>query len=190
MHPISVLYSVYAVLHTCSFTMQFVFRNSTEKQESEQLAVRTAEKLLKELKPQTPAGHVQLRILENYCYLATKQKANVERALNVFIEIANSEVCGHHMMDMLNTHTPTHAQHFYICLNHSFKTNLDLNSECLFRNNALNWSKATVNTFIMIQISILEWILKDHVTLKMGVMILGINYILKHIQIENSFFKL
>uniref|UniRef100_A0A8C2CMV6 Tetratricopeptide repeat domain 21B n=1 Tax=Cyprinus carpio TaxID=7962 RepID=A0A8C2CMV6_CYPCA len=61
------------------------------KQESEQLAVRTAEKLLKELKPQTPAGHVQLRILENYCYLATKQKANVERALNVFIEIANSE---------------------------------------------------------------------------------------------------
>uniref|UniRef100_A0A672L127 Tetratricopeptide repeat protein 21B-like n=1 Tax=Sinocyclocheilus grahami TaxID=75366 RepID=A0A672L127_SINGR len=65
--------------------------NSTEKQESEQLAVRTAEKLLKELKPQTPAGHVQLRILENYCYLATKQKANVERALNVFIEIANSE---------------------------------------------------------------------------------------------------
>uniref|UniRef100_A0A673NCP2 Tetratricopeptide repeat protein 21B-like n=1 Tax=Sinocyclocheilus rhinocerous TaxID=307959 RepID=A0A673NCP2_9TELE len=65
--------------------------NSTEKQESEQLAVRTAEKLLKELKPQTPAGYVQLRILENYCYLATKQKANVERALNVFIEIANSE---------------------------------------------------------------------------------------------------
>ncbi|XP_048050611.1 tetratricopeptide repeat protein 21B isoform X1 [Megalobrama amblycephala] len=65
--------------------------NSTEKQESEQLAVRTAEKLLKELKPQTPAGHVQLRILENYCYLATKQKANVERALNIFIEIANSE---------------------------------------------------------------------------------------------------
>uniref|UniRef100_A0A671SK95 Tetratricopeptide repeat protein 21B-like n=1 Tax=Sinocyclocheilus anshuiensis TaxID=1608454 RepID=A0A671SK95_9TELE len=65
--------------------------NSTEKQESEQLAVRTSEKLLKELKPQTPAGHVQLRILENYCYLATKQKANVERALNVFIEIANSE---------------------------------------------------------------------------------------------------
>ncbi|KAF3843060.1 hypothetical protein F7725_001909 [Dissostichus mawsoni] len=38
--------------------------NSTEKQESEQLSVRTAEKLLKELKPQTPGGHTQLRILE------------------------------------------------------------------------------------------------------------------------------
>uniref|UniRef100_A0A8B9LC89 Tetratricopeptide repeat domain 21B n=1 Tax=Astyanax mexicanus TaxID=7994 RepID=A0A8B9LC89_ASTMX len=65
--------------------------NSTEKQESEQLAVRTAEKLLKELKPQTPQGHVQLRILEHYCYLATKQKANVEKALGVFTEIANTE---------------------------------------------------------------------------------------------------
>lgn len=65
--------------------------NSTEKQESEQLAVRTAEKLLKEIKPQTPGGHVQLRILENYCLLSTKQKANVEKALSVFAEIANNE---------------------------------------------------------------------------------------------------
>ncbi|XP_014823388.1 PREDICTED: tetratricopeptide repeat protein 21B-like [Poecilia mexicana] len=65
--------------------------NSTEKQESEQLAVRTAEKLLKEIKPQTPGGHVQLRILENYCLLSTKQKANVEKALGVFTEIANNE---------------------------------------------------------------------------------------------------
>uniref|UniRef100_A0A8C9SZC8 Tetratricopeptide repeat domain 21B n=1 Tax=Scleropages formosus TaxID=113540 RepID=A0A8C9SZC8_SCLFO len=58
---------------------------------SEQLAVRTAEKLLRELKPQTPDGHVQLRIMENYCLLATKQKANVEKALNVFTEIVNNE---------------------------------------------------------------------------------------------------
>ncbi|KAM6955026.1 tetratricopeptide repeat protein 21B isoform 2-T2 [Lycodopsis pacificus] len=64
---------------------------STEKQESEQLAVRTADKLLKEIKPQTSAGHTQLRILENYCFLATKQKANVEKALGVFTEIANIE---------------------------------------------------------------------------------------------------
>lgn len=55
--------------------------------------MRTAEKLLKELKPQTPQGHTQLCILEHYCYLATKQKANVEKALGVFIEIANNEVC-------------------------------------------------------------------------------------------------
>lgn len=57
-----------------------------------QLAVRTAEKLLKELKPQTAEGHVQLRVLENYCLMATKQKSNVEQALNTFTEIATSEV--------------------------------------------------------------------------------------------------
>ncbi|GCC22011.1 hypothetical protein chiPu_0000395 [Chiloscyllium punctatum] len=66
-------------------------RNSTEKQESEQLAVMTAEKLLKELKPQTIQGHVQLRIMESCCLMATKHKANVERALNVFTEIATAE---------------------------------------------------------------------------------------------------
>ncbi|XP_064862515.1 tetratricopeptide repeat protein 21B-like [Oncorhynchus nerka] len=65
--------------------------NSTEKQESEQLAVRMAENPLKELKPHTASGHVQLRILENYCFLATKQKTNVEKGLNVFTEIANNE---------------------------------------------------------------------------------------------------
>ncbi|KAL0626088.1 Tetratricopeptide repeat protein 21B, partial [Plecturocebus cupreus] len=69
--------------------------NSTERQESVQLAVRTAEKLLKELKPQTIQGHVQLRIMENYCLMATKQKSNVEQALNTFTEIAASEVKFH-----------------------------------------------------------------------------------------------
>ncbi|XP_024435637.2 tetratricopeptide repeat protein 21B [Desmodus rotundus] len=65
--------------------------NSTEKQESVQLAVRTAEKLLKELKPQTAEGQVQLRILENYCLMAAKQKSGVEHALNAFTEIATAE---------------------------------------------------------------------------------------------------
>ncbi len=47
------------------------------------------------------------------------------------------------------------------------------------------------------QISILEWFLKDQVTLKTGVMMLkiqllitGINYFLKYIKTENSYFKL
>ncbi len=42
--------------------------------------------------------------------------------------------------------------------------------------------------FFVQQIRILEWFLKDYVT---GVMIYitGINYILKYIQIENSYFK-
>ncbi|KAF4796860.1 tetratricopeptide repeat domain 21B [Turdus rufiventris] len=65
--------------------------NSTEKQESVQLAVRTAGNLLKELKPQTIQGHIQLQIMENYCLMATKQKSNVEQALNSFTEIVVAE---------------------------------------------------------------------------------------------------
>ncbi|XP_025066743.1 tetratricopeptide repeat protein 21B isoform X2 [Alligator sinensis] len=65
--------------------------NLTEKQESVQLAVRTAEKLLKELKPHTIQGHIQLRIMENYCLMATKQKSNVEQALNTFTEVVVAE---------------------------------------------------------------------------------------------------
>ncbi|XP_054643733.1 tetratricopeptide repeat protein 21B-like isoform X4 [Dunckerocampus dactyliophorus] len=63
---------------------------STEKQEMELVATTTAQQLLKEIKPETPAGHVQLRILESYCLLATKQKANVDKALSVFTDIATS----------------------------------------------------------------------------------------------------
>ncbi len=43
------------------------------------------------------------------------------------------------------------------------------------------------------QIRIFEWFLRDHVTrvmmLKFSFEITGINYILKYIQIENSYFK-
>lgn len=80
-------------IYDCALT-----RNSTEKQESEQLAVRTAEKLLKEIKPQTPGGHVQLCILENYCLIATKQKAKVEKAVGILTEIVNKEVSKHQLV--------------------------------------------------------------------------------------------
>ncbi len=52
------------------------------------------------------------------------------------------------------------------------------------------------NVFLEQQISILERFLKDHMTLKIGVLMLkiqlcitGINYILKYIKIENICFK-
>ncbi|XP_077996608.1 tetratricopeptide repeat protein 21B-like [Glandiceps talaboti] len=65
------------------------FSNSTEKQDSEALAVRTAEKLLKELKPQP--GSVRHLILENSAVMATKSKPNIEKALSAFMEIATNE---------------------------------------------------------------------------------------------------
>lgn len=82
---------IFLPIHFFFFVGSLV-RNSTEKQESEQLAARTAEKLLKEIKPQTPGGQVQLRILENYCLIATKQKAKVEKAVGNLTEIVNKEV--------------------------------------------------------------------------------------------------
>lgn len=56
------------------------------------MAVRTAGNLLKELRPQTIQGHIQLRVMENYCLMATKQKSSVEQALNTFTEIVVAEV--------------------------------------------------------------------------------------------------
>ncbi len=48
--------------------------------------------------------------------------------------------------------------------------------------------------FLVKQISILEWCLKDHVTgvmmMKIQLYFTGINDILKYIEIENSYFKL
>ncbi|KAK3106370.1 hypothetical protein FSP39_018677 [Pinctada imbricata] len=60
-----------------------------EKAESEQIAVRTAEKLLKEVKPKP--GDIKPKILENLALVQTKQKPNVEKALNNYMEITANE---------------------------------------------------------------------------------------------------
>ncbi|XP_062519917.1 tetratricopeptide repeat protein 21B-like isoform X2 [Corticium candelabrum] len=61
----------------------------TDKRDSEMAAVATAEKLLKELRPKP--GSQQMTVLEAFCFLATKSKPNVEKALNMFMEIAAAE---------------------------------------------------------------------------------------------------
>ncbi|XP_043833873.1 tetratricopeptide repeat protein 21A isoform X1 [Dromiciops gliroides] len=65
--------------------------SSTEKKESEQHGVRTAEKLLREFYPHNKEGQDQLKMLQSYCLLATKEKANVETALGAFLEMAQME---------------------------------------------------------------------------------------------------
>ncbi|BFZ22635.1 hypothetical protein BsWGS_25674 [Bradybaena similaris] len=61
-----------------------------DKTEGEMMAVRTAEKLLKEVKPKP--GDLRPQILMNMSLIATKQKANVEKAVTSFVEICSSEV--------------------------------------------------------------------------------------------------
>ncbi|XP_072020597.1 tetratricopeptide repeat protein 21B-like isoform X2 [Amphiura filiformis] len=63
--------------------------SAAEKADSEQVAVRTAEKLVKELKPKP--GSDQHAILSNYVLMATKSKNNIEKALASFMEMATSE---------------------------------------------------------------------------------------------------
>ncbi len=57
------------------------------------MAVKTAEKLLKEMRPKSPKAETRVLVLENYTLLATKTKQNAERALERFMEMAAAEVC-------------------------------------------------------------------------------------------------
>ncbi|XP_078085798.1 tetratricopeptide repeat protein 21B [Mustelus asterias] len=62
---------------------------SSEKKETDQLAVRTAEKLLKEYHPQTQEEQEQRILLQNTCLMATNDRSKVEKALDVFTEMAS-----------------------------------------------------------------------------------------------------
>ncbi|KAM6161377.1 tetratricopeptide repeat protein 21A [Erethizon dorsatum] len=61
------------------------------KKASEQQGVRTAEKLVRDFYPLSAFGRTQLRLLQSFCLLATREKANVEAALEGFFEIAQAE---------------------------------------------------------------------------------------------------
>ncbi|KAG2458122.1 TT21B protein, partial [Polypterus senegalus] len=65
--------------------------SAAEKKESEQLAVKTAQNLLKEFHPRTKQSEEQQILLQNNCLLATRDKMNIEKALSVFAEMASSE---------------------------------------------------------------------------------------------------
>ncbi|XP_033124188.1 tetratricopeptide repeat protein 21B-like [Anneissia japonica] len=70
-------------------TMADDVASAAEKADSEQMAARTADKLVRELKPQ-PGSDKHL-MLENYVLMATKSKTNIEKALASFMEMATSE---------------------------------------------------------------------------------------------------
>ncbi|CAI9719675.1 repeat 21B-like [Octopus vulgaris] len=59
-----------------------------QRTNNERVALRTAEKLLKEVKPQE--DNTQLQIMKNMVLVSTKNKANVEKALMNFMEIVST----------------------------------------------------------------------------------------------------
>ncbi|ELU05036.1 hypothetical protein CAPTEDRAFT_159405 [Capitella teleta] len=62
---------------------------AAEKKDSEQLAIRTAEKLLREMKPKP--GDIKAKVLENMVLISTKIKGNVEKALASLMDICSNE---------------------------------------------------------------------------------------------------
>ncbi len=56
------------------------------------MAIRTAEKLLLEIHPQTAAAEQRVRVLECYILLNTRQKSNIEKALETFMSMATTNV--------------------------------------------------------------------------------------------------
>ncbi|XP_071825631.1 tetratricopeptide repeat protein 21B-like isoform X2 [Apostichopus japonicus] len=63
--------------------------SAAAKADSEQSAVRTAERLLKEVNSGMSPSRV--RVLENYALMASKSKANIEKALSGFMEMATTD---------------------------------------------------------------------------------------------------
>ena len=59
-----------------------------ESRDSQEMALRTADKLLKELKPKAGQQTISFQLLQGMLQLATKNKANIERALQDFLQLA------------------------------------------------------------------------------------------------------
>ncbi|XP_078279665.1 tetratricopeptide repeat protein 21B-like [Rhinoraja longicauda] len=64
------------------------FSGEPNEKEMDQLAVRTAEKLLKEYHAQTQQEQDQHILLQNSCLMATNDRSNVEKALEAFTDMA------------------------------------------------------------------------------------------------------
>ncbi|XP_015209733.2 tetratricopeptide repeat protein 21B isoform X1 [Lepisosteus oculatus] len=66
--------------------------NENERKELEQLAVKTAENLLKKHQPRTKQAQEKLQLLQNRCLMATKDVKQVEKALLAFTEMAKKNL--------------------------------------------------------------------------------------------------
>ncbi|XP_039769894.1 tetratricopeptide repeat protein 21A isoform X2 [Ornithorhynchus anatinus] len=64
---------------------------SYSAEESLQLGVRTAERLLREFCPRTEDEHTQLKMLQGACLLVSRDKPSLEQALSTFIQVAQAE---------------------------------------------------------------------------------------------------
>ncbi|CAG0890580.1 unnamed protein product [Cyprideis torosa] len=59
--------------------------------DAREMALHTAEKLINELPSRTPSEIMDVQILQGFLQLATKSKANAEKALNIFQEVSSQD---------------------------------------------------------------------------------------------------
>ena len=67
---------------------------TVETRDSQEMALRTAEKLLRELNPRPGQQMMSFQLLQGMLQLATKNKGSIERALNDFLSLASLEQQG------------------------------------------------------------------------------------------------
>jgi len=56
------------------------------------MALHTAERFIKELRPKTSTARLRQQVLSNYTLLASKKKPDAEQALQKFVDVASGEV--------------------------------------------------------------------------------------------------
>ena len=66
--------------------------SAAEKQDSDMMALHTAERFIKEMRPKSTTVGLRLQVLSSYTLLASRKKADAEQALQKFVEIASTEV--------------------------------------------------------------------------------------------------
>ena len=66
--------------------------SAAEKQDSDMMALHTAKRFIKEMRPKSTTVGLRLQVLSSYILLASRKKADAEQALQKFVEIASTEV--------------------------------------------------------------------------------------------------
>ena len=56
------------------------------------MALHTAERFIKEMRPKSTITGLRLQVLSNYTLLASRKKADADQALQKFVETASTEV--------------------------------------------------------------------------------------------------
>lgn len=79
----------------CLLVLTFLLFLFPSSGSENQMALKTADKLLHEVKPHSAKAHQKVQVLDCYILMGTQDKKNVEKALEKFMSMAAVRVCVH-----------------------------------------------------------------------------------------------